>query len=228
GPGAGSRLQWRRTRVGSSHQALRRVHARRLPLSSHGRGRVEGRSLGGQAQRTRFPAGDEPALSPAAQRACDLSGWGHAHLDVRPASAGERSAGTARPVLPSEHGLRRSSLLPSGELLQPGRHDAVRGLQREAQPARRAAAMVPAPMLELLEGGPSAMARARQAFEHAVSLGEAARGPAGETIVYRPEQVRLLAPLPNPTSLRDFIAFEEHIAATSKKRGQSIPPEWYK
>src|SRR5207245_7401354 len=100
--------------------------------------------------------------------------------------------------------------------------------QHEAQPARLASAMVPATMIELLEGGPSAMARARQALEHAVSLGEAARGPAGETIVYRPEQVRLLAPLPNPTSLRDFIAFEEHIAATSKKRGQPIPPEWYK
>ena len=32
----------------------------------------------------------------------------------------------------------------------------------------------------------------------------------------------------NPTSLRDFIAFEDHIAATSKRRGQPIPPEWYK
>src|SRR2546426_603260 len=100
--------------------------------------------------------------------------------------------------------------------------------QHEAQPARLAHAMVPATMLELLEGGASAMARARQALEHAISIGEVARGPEGETILYRPEQVRLLAPLPNPTSLRDFIAFEEHIAATSKKRGQSIPPEWYK
>src|SRR5256712_9174523 len=100
--------------------------------------------------------------------------------------------------------------------------------QHEARPARLANAMVPARMLELMEGGASAMARAGQALEHAISLGEAARGPEGETIVYRPEQVRDLAPLPNPTSLRDFIAFEEHIAATSKKRGQSIPPEWNK
>src|SRR3989475_10104435 len=97
--------------------------------------------------------------------------------------------------------------------------------QHEARPARLANAMVPATMLELLEGGASAMARARQALEHAISLGEAARGPEGETIVYRPEQVRLLAPLPNPTSLLDFIAFEEHIVATTKKRGQSIRSE---
>src|SRR5437879_9674156 len=100
--------------------------------------------------------------------------------------------------------------------------------QHEAQPAGPASAMVPATMIELLEGGPSAMARARQALGDAISLGEAVRGPEGETLLYRPEQVRLLAPLPTPPSLRDFIAFEEHIAATSKKRGQSIPPEWYK
>src|SRR5438128_12405304 len=71
--------------------------------------------------------------------------------------------------------------------------------QREAQPARLAHAMVPATMLELLEGGPSAMARARQAFEHAVSLGEAARGPAGQPMREPPRHVALLPPLPDPT-----------------------------
>ena len=100
--------------------------------------------------------------------------------------------------------------------------------QGEEQPCRLAHAMVPTTMRELLEGGPSAMARARQAFDYAVKLSDSAHGPEGETICYQPEQVRMMAPLPNPTSLRDFIAFEEHIAATSKKRGQPIPPEWYK
>lgn len=106
--------------------------------------------------------------------------------------------------------------------------------RHEAQPYRLAQAMVPASMLELLEGGSTAMATARQAFEHAVGLDKSARGPEGEQIFYAWDAarhdgaIRLLAPLPNPPSLRDFIAFEEHIAATSKKRGQSIPPEWYK
>src|SRR5439155_1020020 len=177
----------------------------------------------------RFPAGDEPALSPAAQRACDLSGWGHAHLDVRPASAGERSAGTARPVLPSEHGLRRSSLLPSGELFQPGRlqaghaHAASAGNPSwAAAPGRRGDqgqdpdgrggedGRVPAPVHRV------ACPRARR------TQGQRAEREQGM------KQVRFLAPLPNPPSLRDFIAFEQHIAATSKKRGQPIPPEWYK
>src|SRR3989475_10013243 len=98
--------------------------------------------------------------------------------------------------------------------------------QHEARPARLANAMVPATMLELLEGGASAMARARQALEHAISLGEAALGPEVETIVYSPEQVRLLATLPNPTSFRDFIAFVLHFVAMSQNDCQTFLPEW--
>lgn len=99
---------------------------------------------------------------------------------------------------------------------------------KEAQPYRLAAAQVPATMLEFLEGGFSAMDAARRALEHAVSSGSEVEGPAGETIFYEHAHVRVIAPLPNPSSLRDFIAFEDHIAATSKRRGQPIPPEWYK
>jgi 2-keto-4-pentenoate hydratase/2-oxohepta-3-ene-1,7-dioic acid hydratase in catechol pathway len=99
---------------------------------------------------------------------------------------------------------------------------------QEAQPYRIANAAVPFTMLELLEGGPSALARAREALDYAKRLGETVTGPRGEQIVYGSDSVRLLAPLPAPPSLRDFIAFEDHIAATSKKRGQPIPPEWYK
>ncbi len=98
----------------------------------------------------------------------------------------------------------------------------------EAQPRRLADAQVPATMLEFLEGGPSAAAAARGALEYVVNSGPSLAGPAGETIVYDAATIRLAAPLPNPSSLRDFIAFEEHIAATSKRRGQPIPPEWYK
>ena len=100
--------------------------------------------------------------------------------------------------------------------------------EQEAQPHRLADAQVPATMLEFLEGGASTMAVARRALDHAVNLGPSATGPAGETILYDMASVRLTAPLPNPPSLRDFIAFEDHIAATSKRRGQPIPPEWYK
>ncbi|MES4785963.1 MAG: 2-hydroxyhepta-2,4-diene-1,7-dioate isomerase, partial [Nitrospiraceae bacterium] len=100
--------------------------------------------------------------------------------------------------------------------------------QHEAQPYRLANALVPATMLELLEGETSSMKAARRAFDYMVSFDRAVHGPHGETIFYALGDVRILAPLPNPPSLRDFIAFEDHIAATSQKRGQPIPPEWYK
>jgi len=100
--------------------------------------------------------------------------------------------------------------------------------QGEAQPHRLADAQVPSTMLAFLEGGPSTMAAARRALDYVVAIGPSAQGPGAETLYYQLDTVRLAAPLPNPSSLRDFIAFEDHIAATSKKRGQPIPPEWYK
>jgi 2-keto-4-pentenoate hydratase/2-oxohepta-3-ene-1,7-dioic acid hydratase in catechol pathway len=100
--------------------------------------------------------------------------------------------------------------------------------QGEAQPHRLADAQVPASMLTFLEGGASTMAAARRALDYVQSIGLSAQGPRSETIVHPLTTVRMAAPLPNPPSLRDFIAFEDHIAATSKKRGQPIPPEWYK
>lgn len=100
--------------------------------------------------------------------------------------------------------------------------------QQEAQPHRLAKAQVPPTMLEFLEGGSSAMVAARRAKDYVTALPASVKGPAGETILYSSADVQLAAPLPNPPSLRDFIAFEDHIAATSKKRGQPIPPEWYK
>ena len=100
--------------------------------------------------------------------------------------------------------------------------------QGEAQPHRLADAQVPSTMLAFLEGGPSTMAAARRALAYVAAIGPSAQGPDAETLYYELDTVRLAAPLPNPSSLRDFIAFEDHIAATSKKRGQPIPPEWYK
>jgi 2-keto-4-pentenoate hydratase/2-oxohepta-3-ene-1,7-dioic acid hydratase in catechol pathway len=82
--------------------------------------------------------------------------------------------------------------------------------------------------LEFLEGERSTLAAARRAKDYVIALGPSTKGPAGETVFYQSSAVRLAAPIPNPPSLRDFIAFEDHIAATSKKRGQPVPPEWYK
>jgi len=100
--------------------------------------------------------------------------------------------------------------------------------QREAQPYRLANVVVPAAMLGLLEGGSSSMAAARQAFDYAVKLGKSVRGPEGETVVYPydfarpPDGVRVIAPLPNPPSLRDFLAFEDNPSRPSGTKRRFI------
>jgi fumarylacetoacetate (FAA) hydrolase len=40
-------------------------------------------------------------------------------------------------------------------------------------------------------------------------------------------EVKLLAPVPGPPSVRDFFAYEGHVAAGWRRRGADIPPAWY-
>jgi fumarylacetoacetate (FAA) hydrolase len=40
-------------------------------------------------------------------------------------------------------------------------------------------------------------------------------------------ELRLLAPVPEPPSVRDFYAFERHVAAGARQRGREIAPHWY-
>jgi fumarylacetoacetate (FAA) hydrolase len=51
------------------------------------------------------------------------------------------------------------------------------------------------------------------------------RGPNG--FEYDLADVRLLAPVPHPPSVRDFYAYEGHVAAGFKLRGRKIPDAWY-
>ena len=90
--------------------------------------------------------------------------------------------------------------------------------------------LLPDNMLECLEAGPSAIASAGEALcslAGRLAKGEPPRGPNEETLLYRPEEVKLLAPLTNPRSLRDFYAFEDHVKKGFEKRGETMPQEWY-
>jgi fumarylacetoacetate (FAA) hydrolase len=49
----------------------------------------------------------------------------------------------------------------------------------------------------------------------------------GYNLLLPRSEVRLLAPLPRPRSLRDFYAFEQHVATARQQRGQPVPPAWY-
>ena len=44
---------------------------------------------------------------------------------------------------------------------------------------------------------------------------------------YSLSQVTLQAPLLRPNTLRDFYAFEEHVATANKNRGREVPEQWY-
>lgn len=50
----------------------------------------------------------------------------------------------------------------------------------------------------------------------------------GAALIYPLAQVRLLAPLPRPASLRLYPAFEEHSVALAALRGSSLPGAWYR
>jgi 2-keto-4-pentenoate hydratase/2-oxohepta-3-ene-1,7-dioic acid hydratase in catechol pathway len=41
------------------------------------------------------------------------------------------------------------------------------------------------------------------------------------------DDVRLLAPIPRPPSVRDFYAFEQHVRTARQRRGLEMDPDWY-
>lgn len=45
--------------------------------------------------------------------------------------------------------------------------------------------------------------------------------------VFPLEEVRLRAPVPEPPSVRDFYAFEQHVATARANRGATVPTAWY-
>jgi fumarylacetoacetate (FAA) hydrolase len=57
-------------------------------------------------------------------------------------------------------------------------------------------------------------------------LGGSGRSPSGAEFAL--QDVRLRAPVPQPPSVRDFFAYEGHVATGFKLRGAKIPEAWYK
>ncbi|HVJ09144.1 MAG TPA: fumarylacetoacetate hydrolase family protein [Acidisarcina sp.] len=91
--------------------------------------------------------------------------------------------------------------------------------------SRHADALVPPSLLAWLEGG---------TLTHKTTLDAIAYLPAhlwqgkhGETLRYRHDEIRMLTPLPDARSLRDFYAFEAHVQSGFEKRNEAMPKEWY-
>ena len=87
--------------------------------------------------------------------------------------------------------------------------------------------VTPPDMQAFLERGDRAFDAAREAVAYARDRIDDAQttptGPDGARVVQPDDEVRLLAPLPRPNSLRDFMAYEEHVQNTMGE----VPDVWY-
>jgi 2-keto-4-pentenoate hydratase/2-oxohepta-3-ene-1,7-dioic acid hydratase in catechol pathway len=61
--------------------------------------------------------------------------------------------------------------------------------------------------------------------ERMATAAEAARTDPVEVLDI--DAIELLAPIPTPPAIRDFMAFEEHVATTRSRTGQGVDPGWY-
>jgi 2-keto-4-pentenoate hydratase/2-oxohepta-3-ene-1,7-dioic acid hydratase in catechol pathway len=87
--------------------------------------------------------------------------------------------------------------------------------------------LVPPDMLDLLTNGEVGRNAVDEAMAHLGSRADDPEltGPEGERLTYDMHEIRLLAPLPRPNSIRDCLAFEEHVKNSLGSQG--IPPAWY-
>ncbi|MGH7640671.1 MAG: fumarylacetoacetate hydrolase family protein [Candidatus Dormibacteria bacterium] len=94
-------------------------------------------------------------------------------------------------------------------------------------PGRWSRATSPPDLALLLKGGRRALELAQEAVQLAAQEPEAALSPSGGRLRYRPQEVERL-PLLRPPLLRDFYAFEGHVAAGAARRGEPIPEPWFR
>ena len=69
-------------------------------------------------------------------------------------------------------------------------------------------------VLEIVEGGQNALDRAHEALKHS-------------PVVLGRQNVTLLAPIPHPPQMRDFLCFEKHLLQAFRAIGKNPPPTWY-
>jgi len=94
--------------------------------------------------------------------------------------------------------------------------------QGDADPEAVAETVAPPSMIAFLRRGERAMDAAREVLA-AIPDADAETGPGGAQLRYDHEDVRLLSPVPRPNSLRDYMAFEEHV----KNSMGEVPDVWY-
>ncbi|WP_425263915.1 fumarylacetoacetate hydrolase family protein [Thermoflavimicrobium dichotomicum] len=87
--------------------------------------------------------------------------------------------------------------------------------------------LLPTDMLTLLERGENELAMLREVVSSFHGMDLSPLSVEGESLALALQEVTLLAPLPNPKSVRDFYAFEQHVKTSRARRGLKMIPEWY-
>jgi 2-keto-4-pentenoate hydratase/2-oxohepta-3-ene-1,7-dioic acid hydratase in catechol pathway len=98
-----------------------------------------------------------------------------------------------------------------------------RGVRRAAVIA---AAVIPDDMVAFIENGPLAREAAEIAIDYLNEVGDESIAGAARA-VYGANEVRLRAPIPRPTALRDTLCFEQHLKNAFSALGLQIPKLWY-
>jgi len=89
---------------------------------------------------------------------------------------------------------------------------------------------IPSDMATFLARGRSARDVAEKSLKYVnsrIKKEEELIGPNNEKIAYERNEVRLLAPIRRPNTIRDFMGFKKHLESAVKKRGKTIPKIWY-
>jgi fumarylacetoacetate (FAA) hydrolase len=85
----------------------------------------------------------------------------------------------------------------------------------------------PETLLSLLRLGPGALESARQVVGALAVFAPEKLLEVQPRLAHRQSDVRLRAPIPEPPSVRDFYAFEQHVKTARAKRNLGMIPEWY-
>jgi fumarylacetoacetate (FAA) hydrolase len=92
-------------------------------------------------------------------------------------------------------------------------------LEGKIWPVKSLDVSLPNNMREFLEGGDAMMEKAKKIYE-------GLKGNQSATTPIFESEVKLEAPVPNPTSCRDGYAFRQHVAAARRNRGVPMIPEF--
>lgn len=95
------------------------------------------------------------------------------------------------------------------------------------RPSEVADILVPVDMVAFLAGGELSKGHASKALTYATSRKPDARGINGAQLSYDLADVKLLAPLPKPNSIRDTLSFEGHMINFERRTGKKTPKLWW-